>query len=132
MAATETSTTYTVEGAWPFPTDMLRHDGSCAATAEDQIKIDRLSGASAPDLDSLRVKTSITLTLTTIGRRCPNTARWESFGWTIPGDLEHAFAKRWEAEEEQKRALRESGLAKLTPAERRALDIRDAARTHSH
>lgn len=114
--------TYTVVGCWPFPLDMLRHDQSEAATPADQVMIDRLSGDHAPDADAFH-NVSITLT----GPNKPNTARWESFTWSIPADHEHEFYKRHRAEQRERNAQRQSGLAKLTPEERRALEIRDAA-----
>ena len=117
-----TEHTYTVVGHWPFPLDMLRHDGSRAASEADQALIDRLSGDHAPDKAAF-LDVSITLT----GPNKPNTARWESFTWSIPADLEWADTKRRMAEERQRDALRKSGAAKLTQAERDALGIKDAA-----
>ncbi|MGX1786892.1 hypothetical protein ACWIGM_09160 [Bosea sp. NPDC055332] len=109
---------YTVRGHWPFPTDMLRHDGSRAATSDDQAVIDRLSGEFAPDrgaFEDAEVKL--------IGSWKPNTARWESFGWSVPADVEHQIWKGWHQKENERRALIETALAKLTPDEKAALNL---------
>lgn len=112
---------YTVVGSWPFPLDMLRHDQSRAATPVDQAKIDRLSGESAPDLAALDEKVEITLVAESSGLRFCNAARWESFGWQVPGDADYQTGKSLRAAADEQRRLRSSGLAKLTMAERRAL-----------
>jgi len=115
-------TTYVVRGHWPFPTDMLRKDQSRAATDGDQAIIDRLSGQFAPDRDAFE-KVEIRL----IGPNKPNTARWESFKWEVPGDTERAA---WKAHQQRQRAeddLFRSALAKLTPAEREAVLERTGA-----
>ena len=85
-----TEKTYIVEGCWPFPLDMLRHDGSRAASENDQRIIDEYSQEYSPDTDSLRHPVRISLT----GPWAPNTARWESFGWTVPSDTQHAMFKQ--------------------------------------
>ena len=113
---------YTVRGHWPFPLDMLRHDMSAAATPEDQEKIDLLSADHAADMS---VFEDIDINL--VGHWQPNGARWESFGWQLPFDEEWQWRKRIAAEARERAALRASGLAKLTPAERRALEIKNAA-----
>ncbi len=110
--------TYTVRGSWPFPTDMLRYDDSKAATPEDQAMIDRLSSENAPDLESLQNRVSITL----IGNFKPNTARWESFLWTVPDDFEYRWLKEAQKEKSEREILKKSALAKLTPEEKAALE----------
>lgn len=108
---------YTVRGIWPFPLDMLRHDGSRPAAPEDQEKIARYSADYAPDGD---VFDPVEINL--IGPHRPNTARWESFTWSVPTDAEHALTKRWREEERERRLLRDQALAKLTIREREALE----------
>lgn len=108
---------YTVRGHWPFPKDMLRHDGSRAATPEDQAVIDRQSLEYAPDRDVF-----VDVEINLVGPNKPNTARWESFGWAVPADVEHVMAKRWQTEERERRALRDQALAKLSFREREALE----------
>lgn len=112
---------YTVVGRWPFPLDMLRHDQSAAATPQDQELVDRLS---ADFLSSEVPDGRVSIRL--VGPSKPNTARWESFGWSVPGDTEHQMAKRLRQEAREREALRNSGLAKLTPSERKALDLKAA------
>lgn len=109
---------YTVEGTWPFPLDMLRHDGSVAASPEDQAKIDFLSSESAPDRDAIRTPRTIDLLIPLGGRRRPNAARWESFGWKVPGE---AVVPSADAERRRMAVLRDRAMAKLTDDERRAL-----------
>lgn len=95
---------------------MLRRDQSRAATDADRTKLMQLSAQHAygragfEDVD-----------ITLVGPNKPNTARWESFGWTVPGDEEHAFWKDSAAREKARQALVASALAKLTPEERDAL-----------
>lgn len=110
--------TYEVKGYWPFPLDMLRHDGSRAATPKDQAMIDRLSGDHAPDRAAFK-DVSITLT----GPNKPNTARWESFGWQVPGDEDYRLVKEMRKRDSERAALRQQALAKLTPEEREALGL---------
>lgn len=107
---------YTVYGHWPFPLDMLRHDGSRAASQADQDLIDRLSTEHATDHD---VFTPCEINLIALWK--PNTARWESFGWSVPGDAEYAAVKRWKEEDRQRQQLIDSAMAKLTPEEREAI-----------
>lgn len=109
--------TYTVVGSWPFPLDMLRHDQSAAASRDDQVMIDRYAAEHAPD-DGVFQNASITL----CGWNKPNTARWESFGWAVPDDLDYAMTKAFREEDRKARALRDQALSKLTIEERKALD----------
>ncbi|MCW2763361.1 MAG: CcrRogue [Marmoricola sp.] len=105
--------TYTVKGHWPFPADMLRHDASCAASDGDQAVIDALSQDHAPDRTSF-----IDVEIALVGPYKPNTARWESFGWAVPGDETNAFYKRMREADQRKQALIDSALRKLTAEER--------------
>lgn len=107
---------YVVRGFWPFPLDMLRHDSSAAATAEDQCMIDRLSGDHAPDRAAF-YPVDIKLT----GPFRPNTARWESFGWAVPGDLEHQWIQDDRQRRRQDREILDRALSKLTPDELRVV-----------
>jgi hypothetical protein len=66
---------YTVQGAWPFPTDMLRYDNSHAASLHDEEVVDGLSG----EVCGLDGEVRIRLT----GDQMPNIARWESCGWKV-------------------------------------------------
>jgi hypothetical protein len=74
---------YTVEGRWPFPTDMLRYDRSRAATPEDEEKIDALSGMNSPDGLSVEPKIRIGLVIEEGNSIGPNDARWRSFDWDV-------------------------------------------------
>lgn len=107
---------YTVKGHWPFPTDMLRHDGSRPASPEDQGAIDRLSTEHATDKAAFD-DAEINL----VGPYKPNTARWESFGWAVPSDTDHAFFKRIREEDERRADLAKVALTKLTHEEADAL-----------
>lgn len=119
-------TYYTVEGLWPFPLDMLRHDGSYPATADDQEKIERLSRACTIDGFGLSAKVRIQLRKGWSG--LPNDERWQSFGWKV---VEHPAMPRIELDRRMRDKvrredeLRKSGLAKLTPEEREALGLED-------
>lgn len=116
--------TYTVCGIWPFPLDMLRHDDAHPLSAEDGAMIERLSGDYAPDRAAFKP-----VQITLVGRR-PNTARWESFGWSVPSDREHAMVKRWREEEARRQELLQSALAKLTPEEREVVSAAIKAGEH--
>lgn len=114
----ENAFTYVVRGHWPFPTDMLRHDVSRAASPEDQGLIDELSQEFAPDLAAFK-DVSITL----VGFNKPNTARWESFGWAVPGDEDHRLMQQLRKRDSERAALRRQAMEKLTPEEREALGL---------
>lgn len=107
---------YTVKGFWPFPLDMLRHDGSRAASDADHAMIDRLSGDHAPDRAAFA-----DVEINLIAAWKPNTARWESFGWSVPGDTDHAMMKVWQREARERDGLIASALSKLTAGERQAI-----------
>lgn len=123
--------TYTVEGTWPFPLDMLRRDQARAATPADQVLIDRMSGETSDAGFGTGAKVAITLIMESgeptvmrpNGRFLPHATRWESFGWTVVGDPDIDFERSMKAQERDEEALRRSGLAKLTDAERRALRL---------
>lgn len=104
---------YTVKGHWPFPLDMLRHDQSAAASTDDQAMIDRLSADHAPDRAAFK-----DVEINLVGSWKPNTARWESFGWAVPTDTDHAFYKAAAKREREERGLFEGALTKLTSEER--------------
>lgn len=106
--------TYTVEGRWPFPLDMLRRDHARAATDADQILITRMSGDfSDPELGT-KTKVSINLVMEsgepTPGRPkgylLPLDERWTSFGWTVSGVPEI----------EEERQLRSNRVQQAIPA----------------
>lgn len=109
----QTEQSYTVKGCWPFPLDMLRHDGSRAATGEDQEIINRLTSDFAPDR---LVFKEVEINL--VGPRKPNTARWESFSWAVPSDTDHIFFKEAAKRDREEKALFEVALSKLSDEER--------------
>jgi len=110
---------YTVKGHWPFPLDMLHHDQSEAASVSDQALIDGLSADHAPDRAAFR-----DIEISLAGPNKPNTARWESFGWSIPADQEHAYYKRVKAERLEEERLFVGALAKLSATERNIVQAR--------
>ena len=71
-------TRFTVEGSWPFPIDMLRHDEAHPATEEDSGKIIRSMepGAEKASIDLAKYHTIKNSPHVTEGR-------WESFGWKV-------------------------------------------------
>lgn len=107
---------YIAKGHWPFPVDMLRHDGSRAATEVDQAMIDRLSGDHAPDRAAF-----CDVEIKLVGPFKPNTGRWESFGWEIPSDEMYAAIKALREKARRDDALFADVLAKLTEDERRVV-----------
>lgn len=112
---------YVVKGRWPFPVDMLRRDGSRAATPEDQAIIDSLCEEYAPGKSALE-EVEISL----VGPNEPNTARWESFSWSVPGDVLHAFVKAERIRLDAEETLVRKALAKLDPEERAVIEGRMA------
>lgn len=112
---------YAVTGRWPFPPDMLRYDDARPATDADLALVERLSGEVSPDGPDADAVQTVNLIMPEAGRRRPNAARWESFGWQVPGDegrkAERAEAERVAALEANLR----SGLAKLSPEEAEAI-----------
>lgn len=115
------SLTYSVEGTWPFPLDMLRHDGSLPASAEDKVSVERLSAEFAPDRSALRLPATITLVMQEPGRRVPCAPRWESFGWRVLAVDQGR--RELPAPSGNRDALRQRALAKLTADEREALGL---------
>lgn len=116
-AATVEAHEYTVVGAWPFPLDMLRRDGSHPASRKDRLLIERLSGSFCHDKGDMHDEVEIRLK----GPNKPNTARWESFKWKVPGDTLHAAYKALVAKAARDAEIRKGALAKLTEEERRVL-----------
>lgn len=119
-----TERTYMVKGKWPFPVDMLRRDGSRAATKADQAVIDSLCEEFAPDRSAFE-----DVEISLVGPNDPNTARWESFGWKVPGDVEHAFLKADRERRAAEAVLLKRALGKLDPEERTLVE-RLIARAH--
>lgn len=74
---------YIVRGSWPFPLDMLRHDDSKAATAEDQSTIDRLSGDHVNNREDFQPVAIKLIREAAHKWSSPNIKRWESFGWSV-------------------------------------------------
>lgn len=112
---------YTVTGHWPFPPDMMRRDGSVAASDADQALIDRLSGEHVDDVDDLSREHEIHLRMADgPSRYPPNDERWRSFGWrvTAPEDPFAALAE----EGRRMKALHDSALALLSPEQIEALE----------
>lgn len=112
-SATQERFQYTVRGHWPFPADMLRHDGSRAATDADAALIARLSGDYAPDRAAFR-----DVEINLVGPHKPNTARWESFSWEVPSDEMHTMLKAMARKQQEDDRAFAALLEKLTPDER--------------
>lgn len=122
---------YTVEGHWPFPLDMLRHDNARALSSDDVTLISRLSGDYTDNGFGLREKVKVRLVMEAGkstkfrpgGEFIPNWRRWESFGWTVSDDdeveIDLGIKRRVDAEE----AARATALAKLTDNDKRALGL---------
>lgn len=106
---------YTVTGRWPFPTDMLRRDGSEPASPKDRALVERLSGPVAPEPEGLETFV-VDLVIQDAGRAVPNAARWASFDWSVVGSEIPAY----DAAGVMARRRREA-LAKLTSEEIEAL-----------
>jgi hypothetical protein len=118
-------TTYMVRGIWPFPADMLKKDGSRAATPADQAIIDSLMQEYAPDRSAFEP-----VEITLIGPNKPNTARWESFKWEVPGDEMHSLIKADRARQTAEKAMLAGALAKLDADERTLVERLIGARRH--
>ena len=119
----ETDFHYAVRGSWPFPVDMLRRDRSRAATPDDQAIIDRLSRDHAEDCDAIRNSVTVNLVIPNADRRMrPLTARWRSFGWDVPDDVEFQQMAADRAKRARMDKLYVSAMAKLTDEEREAVD----------
>ncbi|AFO71550.1 hypothetical protein phiCbK_036 [Caulobacter phage phiCbK] len=117
----KTEQAYIVSGTWPFPSDMLRYDDARPATEGDANLIKALESED-PSLSDLRNRVQIKLIRPANG--LPAVKRWESFLWkVVGGDEEVAADVAWRDALDNRDALRKSGLAKLTPAERAALNL---------
>lgn len=80
MAEKKQVWSYTVEGRWPFPSDMLRRDRSEGATPEDVALIRQFSA----DIKNATVIGEVRINLTS---DCmPASERWASFKWKIVGE----------------------------------------------
>lgn len=66
-----------VEGAGPFPVDMLRYDQCFPCTEADDSKAIDLSFRPRGQRGPYRVR------LVTISRTAPTTGRWDSFGFKV-------------------------------------------------
>jgi hypothetical protein len=113
---------YTVRGSWPFPLDMLRHDRSHAATPEDEAIIERLSKDHAEDRDAIPDKVTVNLVIPDAGTERPNTARWRSWNWDIPDDIEFQQRAAARAKASRMEQLYASAMAKLTAEEIEAVE----------
>lgn len=107
---------FTVRGKWPFPLEMLQHDGAKAATPEDQVKIDKFSGEHAPDRDVFR-----DVEINLVGPRKPSTARWDSFIWSVPTDTEYKSFREAGKRSRERKILRDRVITKLSSDELDAL-----------
>jgi hypothetical protein len=82
---TTRTTTFTVEGTYPFPVDMLRYDACFPATSDDAVELGascdfnrrRASSSIGEDKKRRRVKLATNL------QNKPTVGRWESFGWRV-------------------------------------------------
>lgn len=108
---------YTVQGHWPFPTDMLRRDDSVPMSVTDSGKISDLSGDFAKDKDAF-VDVKISLT----GPAMPAVERWNSFCWKViaideySGKMNRSLHVNPPAEKQcQKPQRRQAGAIDLTP-----------------
>jgi hypothetical protein len=120
-----TASQFTVTGTWPFPVDMLRYDDARPATVSDADLIEVLTQENASDAvwsaDGRFKRFEITL----VGERLnfrPTTARWESFGWSVPSDRYFYETMAESRQERDRERLVSSALSKLTPQERAAVE----------
>lgn len=78
------SQTYTVEGRWPFPLDMLRHDDAKPATAADETLIQQLAADHCESPIDIMQRYQVNLVRVPLNRwNFPNGARWKSFSWNV-------------------------------------------------
>lgn len=75
-----------------------------------------LSGDHAHDREAF-----VDVEITLAGVNKPNTARWESFGWSVPADTEHAFFKAARDRARREQATFDAALAKLSPDEQKVV-----------
>jgi hypothetical protein len=80
MAKAVTVKRFTVEGTYPFPTDMLRYD-QCwpAREAEDSVQLAEAM-ILRRHMDTNRKRQ---VTLVTNKTTAPTVGRWQSFGWKV-------------------------------------------------
>ncbi len=73
--------TFTVEGAFAFPIDMLRHDACWPLTETDS---DAIADDHLGEINVTRSrKRKVTLTRVARMHWAPTVNRWESFGWKV-------------------------------------------------
>jgi len=77
---TNKMTTFTVEGTYPFPVDMLRYDACYPVTTEDAVELGTACDHRALKMSSRPIRR---VTLGTMRQNRPTTGRWESFGWKV-------------------------------------------------
>lgn len=73
-------TTFTVEGKYPFPVDMLRYDACWPKTSDDATQLAEAMRyvPRRTNLDKVRQ-----VKLVTNAAERPTVGRWESFGWKV-------------------------------------------------
>ena len=71
--------TFTIEGSFPFPLDMLRYDSCFPATQKD---VSGISQSIERTNTEPVVKVRLGRLITNKGER-PTEARWRSFGWKV-------------------------------------------------
>lgn len=76
------TSTFVVEGVFPFPIDMLRYDQCFPVTGNDAAEIEASINRER-DAEGKRRKFSVKLTTVSHAGLYPTTARWESFGWKV-------------------------------------------------
>lgn len=72
--------TFTVEGTYPFPVDMLRYDACYPLTSHDAVQMAAMIQFPRR-ADSKDRPRQVTLRTHAYGR--PTVGRWESFGWHV-------------------------------------------------
>lgn len=117
---------YTVKGHWPFPLDMLRYDQSEPASVSEQAKINFYSTEHAFSKTSFE-----DVEINLVGPNRPNTARWESFGWTVPTDTDYALTKQARRREAEDQQVFDAAMSKLSPREREIVASRIVSRGHA-
>lgn len=75
------TTYFIVEGASPFPMDMLRYDSAIPATENEAGVLDRIN---APYVDAGTVR--VALRSVKVNTSGPTEGRWESHGWKVVTD----------------------------------------------
>ena len=72
--------TFTVEGTYPFPVDMLRYD-QCWPSRESEDSVQLSEAMMLRKTSDPNRKRRVRLTTNAINR--PTVGRWESFGWKV-------------------------------------------------